>query len=58
MAHDRPDRSAPGIDKALEVLTEGRSVQYDVDVVDALLHVIRTGFSFADPTILEAPPHR
>jgi len=33
-------------------------VQYDVDVVDALLHVIRTGFSFADPTILEAPPHR
>jgi hypothetical protein len=58
MAHDRPYRSAPGIDKALEVLTEGRGVTFDVDVVDALMAVIRGGFSFAEPTTLEAQPHR
>jgi len=48
MAHDRPYRRAPGSDRALEVLTTGSGVQYDADVVGALMHVIREGFAFTD----------
>lgn len=52
MAHDRPYRKAPGVDRAVDVLTEGRGVTYDAAVVDAMLDVLRSGFSF---TVTDLP---
>ena len=39
IASHRPYRPAFGIDKALEVITAGRNILYDADVVDACLAV-------------------
>ena len=42
--HDRPYQKAPGKEHALQVLTDGRGLAFDPDVVDALLGVLATGF--------------
>jgi PAS domain S-box-containing protein len=46
MAHDRPYRPAPGVDRAVDVIVTGRGTLYDVDVVDAFLRVLSDGFTF------------
>jgi HD-GYP domain-containing protein (c-di-GMP phosphodiesterase class II) len=56
MAHDRPYRVAPGSAKAVEVLQAGSGLRYDAAVVDALLAVIRDGFTFAVPSSRETQP--
>ena len=40
MASHRPYRYAPGINKAIEELKQGRAILYDPYVVDALLSVL------------------
>jgi PAS domain S-box-containing protein/putative nucleotidyltransferase with HDIG domain len=43
MASHRPYRSAPGLDKALEEISNNRGKLYDPDVVDACLELFRNG---------------
>ena len=43
MTTDRPHRSAPGLEKALEEITVNRAKLYDPDVVDACIDVIQEG---------------
>ena len=46
MANDRPYRTAPGADRALQVLHEGRGTLFDADVIDAFDRVMARGFEF------------
>ena len=48
MCSHRPQRPAPGIDAALEKISQDRGVLYDVDAVDACIRLFREkGFAFA-----------
>jgi HD-GYP domain-containing protein (c-di-GMP phosphodiesterase class II) len=46
MANDRPYRTAPGGDRALRVLHEGRGTLFDPDVIDSFDRVLARGFEF------------
>ncbi len=54
MAHERPYRRAPGVERARAVLAEGRGVRFDADVVDALERVLAAGFELV-PVGSESP---
>jgi len=45
MSSDRPYRSAPGLDMALEEITRGKSILYDEAVVDACMEVLSCGLA-------------
>ncbi len=46
MSAHRPYRAAPGLEKALKEVSDGRGVLYDPAVVDACIAVFREGFAF------------
>ncbi|MFP4482847.1 MAG: HD domain-containing phosphohydrolase [Thermovirgaceae bacterium] len=45
MSSHRPYRAAPGLEKALDEISDGRGVLYDPAAVDACISVFREGFS-------------
>ncbi|MGD9956125.1 MAG: HD domain-containing phosphohydrolase [Candidatus Nanopelagicales bacterium] len=46
MANDRPYRTAPGADRAVAILHEGRGALFDAEVIDAFDRVLARGFEF------------
>lgn len=45
ISHDRPHRQSPGEERALEILTAAKGTKFEPDVVEALQHVLATGFT-------------
>lgn len=50
MSNQRPYRTTPGLDNALQTIRAGRGVLFDSDVVDACLKVFAAGFKFDGAT--------
>ena len=56
MSSHRPYRPSPGVDKALEEISQNRGILYDPDVVDACLRLFtEKGFEFVQAKLTRSP---